>query len=115
MVAEKKRYFIELQQEGSPVPRSMEAAQKRAQAAHFIASIHDWLTENELNDKVSTMAITAMGQVLITCEADVIQLIHQQEETSIATIRHGSMFVEGISRWAQNDEIHKSTLGSVSR
>ena len=94
-----KRYFIELQPKGEDVPRNREAEQRRQQAAVFIDSLNEWLKTNDLNSKVSAMAITALGQVQITCEADVIGKIHTQEEDHIATIRHGAAYVEGISRW----------------
>ena len=96
-----KRYFIELQPNGQEVPRNREAALRREQAASFIQDLNEWLKSNELDSKVSTMAITALGQVQITCEADVIGKIHTQEEDLIATIRPGAAYVEGISRWGR--------------
>ncbi len=99
MQAELKRYFIELQAGSVQVPRNREAEQRRAQAADFVAAISDWLKEEELEDKVAGMAITALGQVQITCEADVITQIHAQEEDNIAIIRAAAAYVETMGRW----------------
>jgi hypothetical protein len=96
---EKNRYFIELQQEGEPVPRHREAEIRRQQATQFVAMIHEWLKEKELENKVSDMAITALGQVQITCEADIIGMIRREEEDNIAAIRQASAYIGHIGRW----------------
>lgn len=95
------RYFIELQLEDiAALPRYRETELRREKAAHFISMIATWLKEKELDDKVAAMAITALGQVQITCAADVINEIRKDDEMNVATIRQGStMFVETACRW----------------
>jgi hypothetical protein len=101
MCGELKRYFIELQaQEGGEVPRHRETAARRALAAQFLEVVGEWLRQNELGDKVSTMAITALGQVQITCEADVINQIRNHEDLNVAAIRQSAMLTEiSSNRW----------------
>jgi len=101
MQGEKNRYFIELQPEGAPVPRYQEVETRRQQAAQFITGLYQWLKEKELDAKVSDMAITALGQVQITCEADIIGLIRHQEEDNIAAIRQAAAYVGNMARWAR--------------
>jgi len=97
---EKGRYFIELQPiDGEPMPRQRETELRREQAAHFIMQIGDWLHREALESKVAHMAITALGQVQITCEADIIQHLRHQDEERIAAIRYGAMYVETMGRW----------------
>jgi Pyruvate/2-oxoacid:ferredoxin oxidoreductase gamma subunit len=101
MNREKHRYFIELHPEnGLPVPRWREAEVRRLQATHFIAEIGAWLKREALENKVATMAVTALGQVQITCEADVIGQIRSYGETNIAAIRPGASFAENLGRFA---------------
>lgn len=94
-----RRYFIELQSAHADVPRNREAAMRREQAAAFIESLHLWLGETALADKVAQLAITALGQVHITCEADLITQIHAREEDSIAIIRPAAAYLESMGRW----------------
>ena len=73
MNSEQHRYFIELMPEsGDPLPRWRETEARRQQAALFVETFGEWLKEQELDTKVSTLAITALGQVQITCEAEII-------------------------------------------
>jgi len=95
-----KRYFIELQPvEGEPVPRYKEAEKRRELAAQFLKNIGLWLHQHEMADKVSTMAITALGQVQMTCVPDVINQIRHYDDLNIANIRQGSMPIEIMPRW----------------
>ncbi len=99
MLQNKHRYFIELQIEAeSEVPRNRETELRRIQAEHFISQISQWLEEQELNDKVASMAITALGQVQITCEKDIIRRLQNNEALNIATIRTGSSLSESLQR-----------------
>lgn len=101
MVSQKNRYFIELQPDTTaPVPRYQETENRRKLATQFIEIIGDWLKKQDLDDKVSAMAITALGQVQITCEADVITQIRSQDIMEIAAVRQGSMLSESLSRWS---------------
>jgi hypothetical protein len=100
MTSERRRYFIELQPiDGAPVPRNRETELRREQAARFIAGVGAWLRRESLEDKVASMAVTALGQVQITCEADIINHISHRDEERIAAIRHGATFVESMGRW----------------
>jgi hypothetical protein len=95
----KNRYFIELLPAGEPVPRYRETELRRALAAEFLEKVAEWLKGHGLNDKVTAMAITALGQVQITCEPEIIHHIRGQDDLNIAAIRQGSMYVENTSRW----------------
>jgi predicted nucleic acid-binding Zn-ribbon protein len=100
MANEHGRYFIELQpQENEAVPRRLEAELRREQAADFIAFVDDWLRRESLENKVASMAITALGQVQIICDADIIDHLRDWEEMHIAAIRNGAMYVEGMGKW----------------
>ena len=85
---EKRRYFIELQPtEGEAPSRRHATEQRREQAAQFISKIHTWLERVDLQDKVAAMAVTAMGQVHIICDADIISHLRHHDESAIAVIR----------------------------
>ncbi len=99
MREEKRRYFIELQMEGGkPVPRKQEAQIRREQAQQFIGQISKWLEEQELNDRVASMAITALGQVLITCEQDIIIRIQEDDTLNIAAVRSSATLADSVQR-----------------
>jgi hypothetical protein len=94
-----RRYFIELQPAaGPPVPRWQETELRRQQATRYIAAISEWLKKSSLNDKVATMAVTALGQVQITCETDVIDQLRDYDDMSIAVIRPGVAYNANIGR-----------------
>jgi hypothetical protein len=96
---DKHRYFIELQMGGQgETPRNREAEIRRAQAAQFIDQIVEWLHKEALNDKVASMAVTALGQVQITCEQDIISRIRDDENLNIAAIRQGTALSESVQR-----------------
>ena len=98
---EQHRYFIELQpHEGTPVSRSEEALVRRQQAERFVEEVGAWLQREAMESKVLAMAVTALGQVQITCEADVISQIRTHDEERIAAIRQGATYVENMGRWA---------------
>jgi hypothetical protein len=95
----KNRYFIELHMEAAnEVPRNREAEIRRAQAAHFIDQMAFWLHEEELNGKVASMAITALGQVQITCEQDIISRLRKDDSLQIAMIRQGGTVADSLTR-----------------
>jgi hypothetical protein len=100
MTNDHRRYFIELQpKDGTPVPRRQEIEHRREQAARFIANLGDWLRREALENKVASMAITAMGQVQIICDSDIIHHLRHEDETPIATIRNSSMYMDSMNRW----------------
>jgi hypothetical protein len=99
MREDKHRYFIELQVDaGKDVSRRQEAELRRAQAEQFVSQISAWLLEEELKDKVTSVAVTALGQVLITCEQDVISRMRGNETLNIVTIRSGATLSESVQR-----------------
>jgi len=84
------RYFIELQpQANEVVPRSRENEVRRSLANDFILMMRDWLSENDFGRKVSGFSVTMFGQVQITCDPSVINLIRNQDVVSVAAIRQG--------------------------
>jgi hypothetical protein len=91
------RYFIELEPDGG-VSRANEVTARRAQALHFIHSIYIWLKDHALHAKVADIDVTALGQIRITCEADVIHHLRTDDILPIAIIRPGAMFMEGMNR-----------------
>jgi len=100
MYKEQRRYFIELQPESGPVPpRWREAEIRREQATNFIAEIGQWLKREALENKVAAMAVTALGQVQIICEAEIISQIRSSSETDIVTIRPGAPYAENLGRF----------------
>jgi hypothetical protein len=100
MTNEHHRYFIELQpKDGAPVPRHQEYESRRSQAADYIAHIGDWLRREALENKVLSMAITALGQVQITCDAEIINHLRDEDEAAIVAIRNSAMYVESMHRW----------------
>ena len=102
MYGQQKRYFIELQPDSAiTLPRNQELEIRRQMAAAFIETIAARLKIEELVDKVSMMAVTALGQVQITCESDVITLIRNQDSREIAAIRQGLLFADNIGRWQE--------------
>ena len=95
------RYFIELQPEaGPPVPRYQETELRRAQALRFITAIRQWLQQLDISNKVATLAVTAFGQIQITCESDIISHLPNYDDMSIAVIRRGSDFAGNFGRLA---------------
>lgn len=97
MTQNQNRYFIELQLDGlTEIPRNRESEIRRAQAADFINQLADWLSTEELKDKVASMAITALGQVQITCEQDIIHRMRSDDNLPIATIRQSGSLAESV-------------------
>lgn len=105
MNRETHRYFIELEPKENTAPqenvtRAMENELRRQQAAEFVSSFGEWLRREALENKVANLAITVLGQVQITCEADVIHHIRDQEELPIASIRQGAVYADHLGRIA---------------
>lgn len=100
MTANYHRYFIELcPKDGVSVPRHQENALRREQAADYVLRVGEWLRRMDMEGKVASMAITALGQVQIICDADIINHLRQEDEPHIAAIRHGAAFVDNMGRW----------------
>lgn len=99
MRRERHLYFLELRDDiAAPVPRSREAELRRAHAVEATIAIGEWLRRMDLADKVSSLAATAMGQVLITCEADVIGLMLREECVPVIMVRNGASYVENLGK-----------------
>ncbi|MDD3028916.1 MAG: hypothetical protein PHS57_01350 [Alphaproteobacteria bacterium] len=93
------RYFIELQMAGNEdLPRRKEAEVRRAQAEAFVGHVSRWLQEEDLKDKVASIAITALGQVLITCEEDIISRLREDDMMPIAAIRSSVPLAGSLQR-----------------
>lgn len=97
---ERHLYFLELRDDtsSSSMPRFQEASLRRAQALEAIIAIGEWLKRMDFQDKVSSLAATALGQVLITCEADVISLMLREEFVPVVAVRNGAAFVENLGK-----------------
>ncbi len=99
----RRRYFIELYLSNGEVPRNREAEARRADALRFIGQIKEWIDHESLNDKVSSVAVTALGQVLITCDNDIIAHLRKDESLNIAAIRSSvplSHTLQRVGGWA---------------
>lgn len=97
---ERHLYFLELRDEtsSSSAPRCQEASLRRAQALEAIIAISEWLKRVEFQDKVSSLAATALGQVVMTCEADVISLMLREECVPVIAVRNGATYVENLGK-----------------
>ncbi|MER2519842.1 MAG: hypothetical protein ABTQ34_04035 [Bdellovibrionales bacterium] len=96
---ERYLYFLELRDDiVSPVPRAREAELRRAQALEAIGSIREWLRRADLQHKVSSMVATALGQILITCEEDVISRMLHEEFVPVVAVRNGATYVANLGK-----------------
>lgn len=95
------RYFIELQPHGqTPAARTEQTQVRREMALDFVTSMKEWLSEKDLGTKVSNLGVTLFGQVQITCDPDVINLIRSQDVVGIAAIRQGNTaYTDVMNRW----------------
>jgi hypothetical protein len=82
------------------MPRARETEMRRRMALDFLETIREWLRDYDLGEKVSTLDVTPFGQIHITCEASVINLIRNQDVVNIAAIRPG-VYAENFSRWSE--------------
>ncbi len=100
MNKEKHRYFIELHPEGGPPPpRWRETEIRREQSLIFITEIIEWLKREALDNKVTDIVVTALGQVQIVCEAEIITQIRSTCEPAIAAIRPGAQLADSLGRF----------------
>lgn len=99
MTEDKHRYFIELQVVAAiDIPRRQEAELRREAAHKFIRDISEWLRDCKKKDDVASIAVTALGQVLITCDQDTMDLIREHENTNIAAVRPAASFSDSLWR-----------------
>jgi len=99
MPNDKHRYFIELQTGlDCGASRIQETAGRRAAAEKFVSEVLGWLQENELKEKVAHLAVTALGQVQITCESEVIDKLRRDDRENIVNIRQGLPLTESLQR-----------------
>lgn len=91
MPKERYRYFIELQPPvAEKLPRHKEQEIRRSAALEFVRSLREWLQESGMTKKVGAVDVTLFGQVLITCETDVIDFVREQDVLNIAAIRQAA-------------------------
>src|SRR5262249_46485420 len=89
------RYFIELQVSADPgAPRFLKDEIRRHQAIEFARVIGEWLKDNELQREVTDLSVTALGQIMIVCTPQVINLIREQDIWAVAHIRSSDQFNE---------------------
>lgn len=82
------RYFVELQVSvPDDAPRILTDIKRRHTALEFVCALREWLHDQELTEDVSSLCLTAMGQVMIMCSHQVMDLIRAQDIWAIATIR----------------------------
>ena len=87
------RYFIELQvAQGQETSRAVQDQMRRQQALEFVQVFEEWMKENDLKREVSSLSVTAMGQVMIVCSNRVIDQIREQDVWGIAHIRSSDQF-----------------------
>jgi hypothetical protein len=85
------RYFIELHPAlPARVSRGAEREARRRAALDFIAGLQSWLHATGNENKVGHVDVTLFGQVLITCEADVIDRVREQDILNVAAIRQAA-------------------------
>ena len=86
------RYFIELH-----VPENREASrilmnEIRSHAAHeFIQVLRDWVKQDNLSSELSSVSVTAMGQVMLVCSHRLIDLVREQDIWAISHIRSAEL------------------------
>jgi hypothetical protein len=89
------RYFIELQVTADPdAPRFLKDEIRRHSAIEFARVIGEWLKDNDLQGEVSDLSVTALGQIMIVCTQQVINLIREQDIWAVAHIRASDQFNE---------------------
>lgn len=82
------RYFIELH-----VPENREASRvlmteiSRHAALEFIQVLRDWIKHENMANDLSSVSVTAMGQVMIVCSHRLIDMIREQDIWAISHIR----------------------------
>lgn len=82
------RYFLELHVEISgEKSRILQDEIRRHKAFEFIEVMGEWFKDFEIAGEVSSMSVTAMGQVMIVCTHRVIDLIRSQDVWGITHIR----------------------------
>lgn len=84
----KNRYFIELHvPENADTPRVVLDEIRRHNALEFIQVLREWVKDHAMEDEISSLSITAMGQVMIVCSHKMIDFIREQDIWAIAHIR----------------------------
>ncbi len=82
------RYFIELH-----VPENREASRvlmteiSRHAALEFIQVLRDWIGHENMTNDLSSVSVTAMGQVMIVCSHRLIDMVREQDIWAISHIR----------------------------
>ena len=93
------RFFIVLPT-GTPGngPALLERPARRAAALNFVASLQEWIAENQLQEQVSSIEVTMFGQVQITCALAFIEQIRRQDMLAISEIRPAQSTDKNLQR-----------------
>lgn len=87
------RYFIELHvSNATTTSRPVLDQMRRHKALEFMQIVGEWLKEHDLAEDVTSLSVTAMGQVMIVCSNRVIDHIREQDIWAIAHIRSSDQF-----------------------
>ncbi len=68
-------------------PALLQRTARREAAKNFVASLREWIAENQLQDQLSGIEVTMFGQVQITCALTLIAQIRKQDMLAISEIR----------------------------
>ena len=103
MMGERSRYFITLRQDSfCDLTRREETLACRRQAEVFVSAFNAWLRTSGFDNKAVSLTVTAFGQVLMTCGADVMRSLREKDPqdltASIAVIRPAPVPTEGFAR-----------------
>jgi uncharacterized protein YjcR len=82
------RYYIVLQPERTlSGSATLQRQTRRAASFEFVTLLKEWIAENHQQEQVSALDVTMFGQIQITCDAEFIDQIRQQDIWAIAEIR----------------------------
>jgi hypothetical protein len=97
--ADLHRYFIDLPPAFSDsLTRLKEQELRRRAALDFVTGFSAWLDETGMKEKVARLDVTLFGQILITCESQVIESVRGQDKLPAFAIRAAA----GLERMAQS-------------
>jgi len=84
---EHNHYFIELLHDLSPQLSSGEVVSARLERARdFVSEIRQWLESQFLTDEVTTLKVTALGRVMLTCAPEIIDRLQDLDHPDVMSI-----------------------------
>lgn len=84
---EHNHYFIELLHDLSPYQSSGEVVNARIERARdFVSEIRQWLEGQHLTHDVTTLKVTALGRVMLTCAPEIIDRLHDLDHPDVMSI-----------------------------